>query len=69
MATIYYGHGNGTPGTLTRATDKDAVRTVRDLVRQGFRNATWATVELSDKRVYQAHNAHGRIVSHYLSAI
>lgn len=65
MATIHYGHGNDIPGTLSRDGDKEAIRTARSLVRDGYRNDTWASVHLSDGRTYQVRNAHGRVVARY----
>lgn len=66
MATIHYGHGNYIPGTLSRDGDKEAIRTAISLVvRDGYRNDTWASVHLSDGSTYQVRNAHGRVVARY----
>ena len=67
MSMIIYGDNNGRPGTLT-GPDNEAVKTARSLVRDGLRNEAWATVELPDGRVYQARNAHGRVIARYTNA-
>lgn len=63
--TIRYCHGSGTPGTLMRSAgrDRDIVRYVRKLVADGYRNETWATVEV-DGGCYTARNVRGRPVGH-----
>ena len=68
-ATIAYGAGNDRPGTLTAATDREAVQIARKLVRDGYRNEAWASAYLTDGRTYQARNAHGRVVARYIPAL
>lgn len=47
---------------LDAKTDRDAKREVRKAVSDGYRNMTFASVELSDGKCYTVHNKHGRVV-------
>jgi hypothetical protein len=47
---------------LDASSDTQAVEEVREFVRTGHRNGTWANVELSDGRVYGCRNEHGEAV-------
>lgn len=64
--TARYAHGDsGIPGDLTLAatSDPEAIAEVDALVADGYRNGTWATIELADGTVYRARNEHGRVVA------
>jgi hypothetical protein len=66
--TIRYCHDdNCTPGTLEieAASDAAAVEALRKFVRDGFRNQTWAMVDLGDGQIYGAHNSHGEVKGGY----
>lgn len=66
---IVYGHTQAdcTPGTLTLAatTDDEAVAETRKLVQDGYRDETWATIDLSDGRAYNVRNIRGEAVGKY----
>jgi len=47
---------------LDALSDAQAVQEVREFVRTGYRNGTWANVELSDGRLYGCRNEHGEAV-------
>jgi len=50
---------------LNAASDAQAVEEVREFVRHGYRNGTWASVELSDGRIYGCRNEHGDALGGY----
>ena len=65
---MVYGHDDrGTPGsaTLQSATEDGAVEQARRFVADGYRNSTWATLELGE-RVFTARNVHGNAVGQYV---
>lgn len=66
---MVYGHTSNdcTPGHLTMdaTADSDAVSDLLDFVKGGYRNETWASVELSDGRSYVARNVRGGAVGQY----
>jgi hypothetical protein len=66
---IIYGHthADSTPGTLTLAAtnDADAIRDIRKFVADGYRNETWAAIDLADGRAYTVRNVHGKAVGRY----
>ena len=47
---------------IDASSDAQAVQEVREFVRAGYRNGTWANVELSDGRLYGCRNEHGEAV-------
>lgn len=60
-----YAHSNNDSAAqmdLDASSDTQAVSEVRDFVRSGYRNGTWANVELSDGRLYGCRNEHGESV-------
>lgn len=60
-----YAHSNNDSAAqmdLDASSDAQAVEEVREFVRAGYRNATWANVELSDGRIYGCRNEHGDAV-------
>ena len=66
--TARYAHSNtDTPAdmTLDAKNDREAVAKVRQFVADGYRNGTWANVELADGRSYRASNKHGKAVGGY----
>ena len=66
---LTYGHdSNGTPGrvTLQANSAREAIEQTRKFVADGFRNETWATVDLGDEGAYTARNVHGRAVGQVL---
>ncbi|HOW47355.1 MAG TPA: hypothetical protein PLB26_06845 [Rubrivivax sp.] len=52
------------PGSLEldATTDAEAIAEIKQLVESGYRNGTWATVELSDGRTASYCNRHGEAV-------
>ena len=63
---MIYGHDDGgTPGrtTVQAVTDEDAVEQARRFVGDGYRDNTWATIDLGES-VYTARNVHGQAVGH-----
>lgn len=61
---MIYGHDDGgTPGrtTLQAINDENAIDQARRFVADGYRNSTWATLELGES-AYTAHNVHGQAV-------
>lgn len=56
-----------TTGTMSldATTDQEAIIEVSDFVRDGFRNASWARVDLSGGRSYLVENQHGEAVGTY----
>ena len=71
MTTTYraaYAHNDHDhPGHiyLDASSDAEAVAEVKGFVESGYRNSTWATVRLSDGRLYQAENRHGDALCWY----
>lgn len=67
---ITYGHTQSdcTPGTLTLSAtnDADAINETRKFVADGYRNETWAAVDLADGRAYTVSNVHGEAVGKYI---
>lgn len=64
-----YGHeDNCVPSTLEldATTDIKAIDEIRAFVVSGYRDGTWATVELSGNRVYTCRNDAGRAVGKYV---
>lgn len=66
-----YGHtmSDCTPGTLTLAATDDnaAIKEIREFVSEGYRNETWATIELADGSSYTARNIRGNAVGQHNS--
>ena len=66
---ITYGHNlqNCAPGTLTlpATTDAEALKQISKLVTDGYRDETWAAVDLSDGRAYNVRNVRGHAVGNY----
>ena len=66
---ITYGHSQTKcgPGTLTLAAENDAeaVKEARKFVADGYRDATWAALDLSDGRSYNVQNVRGNAVGAY----
>jgi len=60
--TILYGHDdNCGTGILEWIADKDAdvIEKLDKFVSEGFRNCTWATVELKNGKSYRSKNVNG----------
>lgn len=72
MTTIYtarFGHTEESiPGTieLSATSDSSAVIEIRQFVLNGYRNGTWANVQLSDGSVYCCKNEHGEAVGSHV---
>jgi hypothetical protein len=66
---ITYGHtmADCTPGTLTlkATTDTEAIKEIREFVAEGYRNETWAAIELADGRFYNVRNVRGEAAGTY----
>ena len=59
-----FAHGaNDIPGVLDldAKTDSEAKAEIDSFVVQGYRNQTWASIELSTGETYCRHNLHGRV--------
>lgn len=70
--TAKYGHSNNDAQgrlNLDATDDASAMAEVDGFVAAGYRNGTWATIELSDGSAYTARNEHGRAVSWRLPAL
>ena len=63
---ITYGHTQAdcTPGTLTLAatTEQGAISETQRFVQDGYRNETWAALDLADGRAYSVCNIRGNAV-------
>lgn len=60
--TAIFAHGeNDTPGKLSllATNDAEAQKEIKQFVETGYRGRTWATVELSDGRLYNVKNIRG----------
>lgn len=70
---IAYGHtmADCTPGTLTLAAtnDDDAIRELCAFVADGYRNETWAALDLANGGGYTARNVRGNAVGQYIRCI
>lgn len=66
---IKYGHTQRdcTPGSLTlkATTDAQAIDETRKFVSDGYRNETWAAIDLADGRAYTVRNVRGKAVGAY----
>jgi len=67
---ITYGHSTAdcVPGTLTLAAtnDADAIKETQKFVAEGFRNESWAALDLADGRAYTVRNVRGNAVGQYV---
>lgn len=64
--TFTHGDGNDcVPGTITKdfTTDEEARVFARKLIKDGFRNRAWASVELTGRQQWTGRNVHGRVVA------
>lgn len=64
--TLRYGHSDiDTPGNvrMLATDDKSAIIEAKKACRDGFRNQSWARVELSTGQVYACRNVHGEVIS------
>jgi hypothetical protein len=66
---IVYGHAMAdcTPGTLTLKSenDADALIEVRKFIADGYRDESWAALDLQDGRSYSVRNIRGNPVGQY----
>ncbi len=66
--TARYAHSDSDDAgvlSLDATTDAQAVAEVRRFVESGYRNQTWACVELQDGRSYCVRNQHGKALGSY----